>query len=78
MFGSKITKIILIEGMYCEHCAKRVTEALKSLNGVKSVTISLEEKNAEVVLKKDVEDEVLKGAIEDIGFGVVDIKFDNN
>ena len=78
MFGRKITKTILIEGMHCGHCSKRVEEALKSLNGVKSVTISLEEKNAEVVLKKDVEDEVLKGAIEDIGFGTVDIKFDNN
>ena len=73
MFGSKITKIILIEGMHCGHCSKRVEEALKSLNGVKSVTISLEEKNAQVMLKKDIENEVLKKTIEDIGFGVVDI-----
>ena len=68
MFGNKKTKTIFIEGMHCEHCSKRVTEALKSIKGVKSVSISLEEKKAEVVLKTDIEDVILKQTIEDIGF----------
>ena len=38
MFGRKITKTILIEGMHCGHCSKRVEEALKSLNGVSSTS----------------------------------------
>ena len=76
MFGNKITKTIFIEGMSCGHCSKRVEEALKSVKGVKSVAVSLEEKNAEVVLKVDVSNEILKAVIEDAGFNVVNIKFD--
>lgn len=74
MFGNKITKTIFIEGMSCGHCSKRVEEALKSVNGVKSVSVSLEEKKAEVVLKEDVSDDALKTAVEDIGFEVINIE----
>ena len=76
MFGNKITKTILIEGMSCGHCSKRVEEALKSVEGVKSVLVYLEDKKAEVVLKKDVNSQILKSAVEDIGFEVVDIVID--
>ena len=77
MFGNKITKTIFIEGMSCGHCSKRVEEALKSVKGVKSVQVNLETKNAVVALKTDVENEILKSAVEYVGFSVVDIKFDN-
>ena len=76
MFGSKITKTISIEGMSCGHCSKRVEEALKSVKGVKSVSVSLEEKKADVVLKIDIDNETLKTGVEDVGFKVVDIKTD--
>ena len=74
MFGNKITKTIFIEGMSCGHCSKRVEDVLKSVRGVKSVIVSLEEKKAEVVLKTDVDNEILKAAVEDIGFKVTEIK----
>ena len=74
MFGNKITKIIWIEGMHCGHCSKRIEEALKGVKGVKSVKVNLDAKNAEVVLKSEVENEILKSAIEDIGFEVVNIE----
>ena len=73
MFGNKIIKTIFIEGMSCGHCSKRVEETLKSIDGVKSVSVSLEEKKAEVVLKKDISNEILKAEIEDLGFEVVEI-----
>jgi len=73
MFGSKITKTILIEGMSCGNCSKRVEEALKGIKGVKSVSISLEEKKAEVILKSEIDNEILKTAVEEIGFKVVEI-----
>ena len=76
MFGKKITKTIFIEGMSCVHCSKRVEEALKAVDGVKSVIVSLEEKKAQVLAKNDIANEVLKNAVEDIGFDVVDIKID--
>lgn len=73
MFGSKITKTIFIEGMSCGHCSKRVEEALKSVNGVKAVSVSLEEKKAVVTLKSEIDNEILKAAVEDIGFKVANI-----
>ncbi len=73
MFGNKIIKTIFIEGMSCGHCSKRVEEVLKSVNGVKSVSVSLEEKKAEVVLKKEISNELLKTSVEDIGFEVTEI-----
>lgn len=74
MFGNKITKTIFIEGMSCGHCSKRVESALKSVNGVKSVSVSLKDKKADVILKSDVSDEILKSAVEDVGFTVIDVK----
>ena len=74
MFGNKITKTIFIEGMSCGHCSKRVEEALKSVNGVKSVFVSLQEKKAEVTLKNDVTDEVLKTAVENAGYEVTNVE----
>ena len=74
MFGNKITKTIFIEGMSCSHCSKRVEEALKAVKGVKAVTVILEEKKAEVTLKSDVANEILKSAVEAVGFEVRDIE----
>jgi len=78
MFGKKIIKTILIEGMSCGHCSKRVEEALKSVNGVKSVSVLLDEKKANVVLKNDVDNEILRKTVEDIGFEVTNIEIDKS
>lgn len=74
MFGNKITKRISIEGMSCGHCAKRVEDALKQINGIKAVKVNLEGKNAEVTLKADVSNDVLKSTVEDIGYEVTNIE----
>ena len=74
MFGDKIKKTIFIEGMSCGHCSKRVEDALKSLNGVKFVKVSLEEKKADIILKNDVDNNVLKNAVENVGFEVVNVQ----
>ena len=43
------TATITIDGMSCEHCVRTVKEAIGAQNGVKSVDVSLEDKNARVV-----------------------------
>ncbi len=48
MFGSTQTLVLQIEGMKCPHCQKHVETALKAIKGVKKVTVSLEEKTAQV------------------------------
>ena len=65
-------KTITIEGMHCQHRVKAVTEALKAVEGVSSVAVSLEAKNA--VVEGTAANEALREAVEDIGFDVVSVQ----
>lgn len=65
-----MTKVISIEGMMCNHCTGTVQKALEAVEGVKAVTMSLEQKNATVELASDVADEVLTKAVVDAGYEV--------
>ena len=65
-----MTKVISIEGMMCGHCTRTVQKALEAVEGVKAVTMSLEQKNATVELASDVADEVLTKAVTDAGYEV--------
>lgn len=66
-------KEIKIEGMSCGHCVKRVENALKDLDGVVQVAVSLEENKAVVELSLDIPDAVLREAVDDAGYDVVSI-----
>ncbi|GEQ21801.1 hypothetical protein CBU02nite_23070 [Clostridium butyricum] len=65
-------KKILIEGMSCEHCVAHVKDALEGIDGVSKVEVSLEGKYATV--ETDVNDEILKEAIEEEGYDVMKIE----
>ena len=65
-----MTKVISIEGMMCNHCTGTVQKALEAVEGVKAVTMSLEQKNATVELASDVADDVLTKAVVDAGYEV--------
>jgi len=65
-------KTISISGMMCMNCVNAVTKALQGVEGVAAVEVSLENKNA-IVTGDALNDEVLKEAIEDIGFDVTAI-----
>ena len=56
-------KKILIEGMSCNKCVGHVKEALEDLDGVTSVEVSLEGKNA--IVETTANDEALKEVIEE-------------
>lgn len=66
-------KTVKIEGMSCEHCVKSVETALNSLEGIASVKVNLDKKEA-VIEAVDVEDKDIKQTIDDIGFEVVGIE----
>lgn len=70
--GEKMTKTLHIEGMACGHCSSRVEQALNQLSGVKA-TVDLANKTATVQLSGDVTDAVLKQAVTDAGYEVVNI-----
>lgn len=64
----KMTKTIKIEGMMCPHCEARVKQVLEALPEVNSVVVSHEKGTAELILNKEVSDEILKGTIEGQGY----------
>ena len=70
---NKIMKKISINGMNCNHCKMSVEKALRSVEGVEKVDVSLENKCAVITLSKEVENSVLKGVIEEAGFEVIEI-----
>lgn len=57
-----------IKGMTCHHCAANAQKAIASVEGVKSVTVSLEEGTAHVT--GDFLDEDIRKAVESIGFAL--------
>ena len=62
--------IIKIEGMVCNGCENRVQNALKTINGVENVVADHTTGIVKVTLKDEVDENVLKEKIEDIGFDV--------
>lgn len=68
-----MTKVLNVEGMMCAHCQAHVTKALAALDGVSSVDVSLENKQATVVLSKPVDDKVLTDAVTEAGYTVTGI-----
>ena len=67
MFGKK-KAIVSVDGMMCSHCAAHVTEALSKIEGVSSVKVSLEEKNATLTFKGELPEEKVSSAIAEAGY----------
>lgn len=72
MFNKKITTVIKIDGMYCDHCVKSVTKALESINGVSKVKVNLETKEAIITSKVNLDLNLIKEKITDLNFKVID------
>ncbi len=67
-------KTMIIEGMMCGHCTGRVQKVLEAIEGVTDVEMSLENKSAEITLTKEVENAVLKAAVTEAGYEVIEIR----
>ena len=66
-------KIINIEGMCCERCAKRVENALGAVSGVVSADVKLKKHMAVIRSREEVSNEDLSKAVTDAGFTVTSI-----
>lgn len=60
--------VISVDGMMCMHCAKRVEDACKGVNGVKDAKVNLDAKNVTVTLENNVDASLIKKAINDAGY----------
>ena len=71
--GNTMTKTVNIEGMMCAHCEANVKKALEALDGIESAVVSHESGTAVIELSKDVDDDLIKQAIEDKDYKFISI-----
>ena len=62
-----IKKLIEIEGLHCENCAKKVKHALYGLPEVEDVEVNLSDKNAKVTLNEEVDDLLIADVVNGAG-----------
>ena len=65
-----MTKTMNIEGMMCPHCEANVKKTLEAIDGVEEAVASHVSGTATLTLSKDVDDSVLKAAVEGAGYNV--------
>lgn len=68
-----VVRTLQIKGMSCGHCSARVEKALNSIDGVEA-KVDLETNSAKVIITKAVSDNMMKSAIDNIGYEVVAVE----
>ena len=66
-------KIVNIDGMCCERCAKRVENALGAISGVVSADVKLKKNIAVIRSREEIPDAEIDKAVIELGFKVVSI-----
>jgi Cu2+-exporting ATPase len=71
---NKMEKTMKIEGMMCGHCEASVKKALEALAQVDAAEVSHEKGTAVVTLNAEIDNEVLKKAVEEKDYKVVSVE----
>ena len=66
-----MVKTVKVDGMMCQHCVKRVKDALEALENVETVEVSLEKGTATIHSQKEIDDSLIEKAITDAGYTLV-------
>lgn len=66
-------KIVIVNGMTCEHCKARVERAINDMEGMVA-KVNLKKKEVVVSMENEVSDEMIKNAIEKAGYEVEGIR----
>lgn len=61
-------KVLMVDGMMCNHCKMTVEKALKGVAGVTDATVDLEKKTATITMENEVPDEALMNAVREKNF----------
>ena len=67
-------KTMKIEGMMCGHCEARVKKTLEAISGVEFADVNHETDTAIVTLAAEISNDILKNAVEEQGYTVIEIK----
>ena len=70
----RMKKIILVEGMTCEHCENTVKKALEEIDGIEKAEASHETKQVTLVTSKEIPEDILRKVIEEKGYQYKGIK----
>ena len=62
---------LIVNGMMCGGCENRVKNAIKNIEGVENVTADHNTGKVIVISDNKVSEEIIKEALEDIGYEVV-------
>ena len=73
MFNKKIQKTVIVDGMKCNHCAKKVETALNKIENVKSVKVDLDKQKVLIILLNDIDDNIIRNTIEELDYKVISI-----
>ena len=66
--AGQMKKVLKVEGMMCAHCQSHVQKALAAVDGVQEAQVDLENKEATVILSKEVADKLLMDAVTEAGY----------
>ena len=67
-------KIIKIDGMHCDNCALRVKASLEKIDNINKVIVNLDNNEAIIEYNNQVDLDLIKETIDDLGFQVKSIK----
>ena len=59
---------ITVNGMMCGHCEAHVKKALEAIDGIETAAASHEKNLVTITKTKDVEESLIKEAVEDAGY----------
>lgn len=66
-----MNKVIRVAGMSCDHCVKRITNAINEIEDAKCLNVSLEDNTVTVEYSDDDVLSHIEEAIEDAGYEVL-------
>ena len=72
MFNKKVKQVINVDGMSCSHCAKKVENSLKEIDGVLKVSVNLDKKEVIIISKFEIDASLLRKKIETLGYKYLD------
>lgn len=72
MFNKKVKQVINVDGMSCSHCAKKVENSLKEVDGVIKVSVNLDKKEVIIISKFEIDASLLRKKIETLGYKYLD------
>lgn len=65
-------KFVRVDGMSCNNCVKHVNEALSEITGVERVEVSLEKAGATITSATEIDIEIIRAALDEAGYDLVD------